>query len=599
MVTMKNKVLPALILSIAVMAGVMTSITDAYAQTNTERLMTVADTTEDTNSMVATIMSMLEDIQDTLDGIVSALAGLASGQSTIMQSQDALSNSVDSIATSQGNLGAGQDALESKIGEVSMMVSSVEMALSEKIGALESSITELKMMDTGDDDNLEAAVIELNQLIQSSHTGTDDRIDALEQALSERLNAIETRLGGVTEDLTAVSEQVQTQVPIEASAAQKGTAKTTLTLADYASDIDRFVYNSDDEIDHNLKFECEETVYIDSIVADPTDAVDATAGSQLSVYHAVTNSTDAPIGYTIDEANPPNPFNLTQLPAGLSPKSTVNIPDIQLTSIVLVGEHRTVPPVPKPITLEAGDSFTIATSMANQLVVTPTDPPTDVEYVFYDHATESDLRTLLDSKAKIDGDETDGNVGAALTAAGVVFASADGDIRSDLQKADNKRLSSLADNVEILDISVNWFSAVSDPKCTFTPIGEETVDYPNQDNKLNLFTTIENIEVNASVTCNGQDTRIESIDDVRIGGSISAENTGVGFLTLTADNESIRINLNEDRASFTLADDDADFPLEFSDTLEISGVIVPDATPGSVVIEITYDTAAGNTCTQQ
>lgn len=600
---MKNKTLPALILSIAVLAGVMTSITDAYAQTtNTERLMTVVDTTGDTNSMVAMIQTMLADIQETLNGIVSSLTGLADGQDAIMDKQDALSASLVPLTTMQEGLGDDTAAIQSKIDSVSMMLDDLEMTLSEKISALETSMASMQAADT-DDHDLEAAVNNLNQLIQRNQAATDDTLSALQQSLNERLTSIETQLGGVTENVAAVEQKVETQAATPVSAAKKGTAKTMLTLADYASNVDDNDYNDDAKIDYNLKFECEETVYINDIKAEVqgTDADDdADTPVQLTVYHVLTTEAadPAPEYRTFTQVNPTNPFALAM---HNKDTSSVKIPDIQLTDIVLVGEFRTVPAVQRPITLEASDSFTIATSLANDLG--DADADANVMHIFYESTAETrtaDLKELLDLKIKIDEEKVDDTVPTDADG-GIFIADPDADntsaIAAALKKADGTRIQDLAKKTEILEISVQWFSAVSDPKCTFTPIGEATVDYPNQDNTLNLFTTIENIAVSATVACNGVDTRIESIDDIRIGGSIT--NHEVGSLTLSAGGESIKINLTSDLTTFELDDEDADFPLKFSDTLQIDGVLVPESSPASLVIEIMYDTGAGNTCTQQ
>lgn len=619
---MKNKTLPALILSIAVMAGVMTSITDAYAQTtNTERLMTVVETTGDTNSMVAMLNAMLEEIKGTLNNIVSALTGLSEGQEAIMDKQDAISASIAPLTSMQQDLGADAAEIQSKIGDVSDMLSGLESRLMAEIHALETSIADMQTADTGDDE-LEAAVNNLNMLIRNSQAATDERLAALEQAVSERLTSIETQLGGVTEDITEVSEKVDTQAQAEFTGGYQKTVTRDISFFDYLSNFDDYNYNEDVAIDHNLRFSCEETVYVSSVKVDTLgDMVgDATARQQIiGLVHADVDDEDDPMQYALDPVNIRHPFNTT----GLT-KSDVTVSGVGIVSVkpILDGEknaqHNPYTFSPKQLELQPGSSFTIETSMAND-VPSSADPATPhTEYVFYQssgtYPDGTDLATLLDSRARVNSSDIGST--ATITADGLAavdnmfvvlgdVTTADSDEMTlhdrltSKKKTDKKPLRTLAD-VDLLKVTVEVSSAVSDPKCTFTPIGEAEADYPNMNQKVNVFTTIENIEVNATVTCNGQDTRIESVDDIRVGGDISADNTSVGTLTLSAGGESIKIELDTDAQTFNLpADSDVDFPLEFTDTLEITGVIVPGSTPASIIIELTYDTAAGNTCTQQ
>lgn len=616
---MKNKTLPALILSIAVMAGVMTSITDAYAQTtNTDRLMTVVETTGDTNSMVAMLNAMLEEIKGTLNNIVSALTGLSEGQEAIMDKQDAISASIAPLTSMQQDLGADAAEIQSKIGDVSDMLSGLESRLMAEIHALETSIADMQTADTGDDE-LEAAVNNLNMLIRNSQAATDERLAALEQAVSERLTSIETQLGGVTEDITEVSEKVDTQAQAEFTGGYQKTVTRDITLFDYLSNFDDYNYNEDVAIDHNLRFSCEETVYVSSVKVDTIGDMVEVSGvrsQMIELVHADVDDEDDPMQYALAPVNKFHPFNTT----GLT-KSDVTVSGVGIVSVkpILNGDkntqHNPYTFSPKQLELQPDSSFTIETAMANKVGGTDS-----AEYVFYQspdataYPSGLDLATLLDTRARVNssdiGEAAATAVATDLEALSNMFVVLGADVADSAadtlelrlenkKKMDKKPLRTLAD-VDLLKVTVEVSSAVSDPKCTFTPIGEAEADYPNMNQKVNVFTTIENIEVNATVTCNGQDTRIESVDDIRVGGDISTDNTSVGTLTLSAGGESIKIDLDTDAQTFNLpADSDVDFPLEFTDTLEITGVIVPGSTPASIIIELTYDTAAGNTCTQQ
>ena len=539
------------------------------------------------------INTILDGIENVLNDIISLVTGLGDGADALMVSQNDAMTSLGSLSDIQKNLTDNQNEIQSKIGDMSTMLDDLEMTLLAKMSELETNIEGVAAL-ADRTAGLEAAVNDLGTLAQNSQSDIERQISAFEQFLDTRLASLEMRLGGVADDITSTSEQiVGDMAPVDFSGANRDTTKHMITLYDYSTNVGEFDYNEDDvNIDYNLKFECEETIYISDIQAIPQGNVtdvdnDGDDDVQLIPYYLSIISES----YYIYLAPHINPFNETD-------DSKVVIPDIQLTDIVLLGEYRTIPTVQKPITLEAGDSFTIQTSMDNNVII----DNVDSTYVFSSSATiDPDIKRLLDSKVRIDADKLNFAVDAVPSDVFVIVTgdpptSAEEDLLRLMKRSDNQPLYNLAKQVDILEISIDWFSGVNDPKCTFTPIGDAVVEYPNQDNTLNVLTTIENIDVSATVNCNGIGTRIADIGDIRIGGAIT--NHDVGSLTLSAGNQSIRINLNDD-LTFRLANEDVDFPLVFTDILQITGTIVPESSPSNVVIEIIYDTAAGNTCTQQ
>ena len=578
--TMKNMTLTALLLSVVVMGGGV--IQDANAETNTNRLIDVLNTTAETNSAVALVNTILDGIENVLNDIISLVTGLGGGADALMASQNDTMTSFRSLSDIQKNLAYNQNEIQSKIGDMSTMLDDLETTLLAKMSELETNIEGVAAL-ADRTAGLEAAINDLNTLVRNSQSDTERQISEFEQSLDTKLTSLEARLGGVSDDIIDVSGQLTAVNQTDFSGAQKGTAAQAITLYDYSTNVGEFDYNDPDAtFDYNLKFECKETVYIHNLQATGQGKLtspESGSGSiiVLDVYGAQITGNDA---YLVA----PNSFHPVS-----NTTASVIIPDIQLSDIVLMGDYPTIPAVKTPITLVAGDSFTIQTTVNNKQmsIAGPNYPAT---YLFYKAETVKlpDTYTLLTSKVKIDKDEVSGT-DSAMFSTYPAFEKL-------LKKHDNKPLRDLAKQVEILEISIGWFSGVDDPGCTFTPIGDAVVDYPNRDNTLNVLTTIENIELSATVDCNGIGTRIADIDDIRIGGAIT--NHDVGTLTLSAGNQSIKLNLNDD-LTFRLADDDVDFPLEFTDTLQITGTIVPETSPANMLIEIIYDTAAGNICTQQ
>ena len=103
---MKVKTFHALLLSAVMIAGAVT-INDAFAQTNTERLATVVDTTSDTNSKVAQLTEIWNNFGSQFTPITDALNMVAAEITTISGEISDLSDDV--MATS-----AKVDTLEDK-----------------------------------------------------------------------------------------------------------------------------------------------------------------------------------------------------------------------------------------------------------------------------------------------------------------------------------------------------------------------------------------------------------------------------------------------------------------------------------------------------
>lgn len=109
---MKVKTFHALLLSIVMITGAVT-INDAFAQTNTDRLTTVADTTADTNSRVVQLTeiwnnfgSQFTPITDALNIVAEEITAISDEISTLSNDITATSAKVDSLEDKLDNYAA-------------------------------------------------------------------------------------------------------------------------------------------------------------------------------------------------------------------------------------------------------------------------------------------------------------------------------------------------------------------------------------------------------------------------------------------------------------------------------------------------------------
>lgn len=221
---MKATTIHALLLSLVAMAGV--AATDAYAQTNTERL-------QDIHEDVPVIKEIVEAIQ-------SALA-------TLGEQIDVLITSMTSVETSVTDMSSKISGFETTI---DTRLTGVETALSEISSSLAAG--------SGVDVDSTLTTTALNDLINGI-----SRINA-------RLGDIENRMTILEIELTGVATQVSTPTPITATPARGNLVESTVQ-----KDITAYNYkqsgkkqsdrNSFNYYDLDLTFSCNNDVFVDNV----------------------------------------------------------------------------------------------------------------------------------------------------------------------------------------------------------------------------------------------------------------------------------------------------------------------------------------------
>ncbi len=169
---MKSKTTTAVLLSLLAVAGL--AVNDAYAQSNTERLVSIDENAESIKGMVEGIAddtdalsAMISAIQDTLSGMVETLTG-------IMNAVTGVQTSVDSVAMDVTQMKSKIDGIETTLMGLS--------GLDARLASIDDRINNLSSDDGMNDQIL--------QVLTSTVTNTNDR---LEQVIN-KLDAIQAGL---------------------------------------------------------------------------------------------------------------------------------------------------------------------------------------------------------------------------------------------------------------------------------------------------------------------------------------------------------------------------------------------------------------------
>lgn len=221
---MKATTIHALLLSLVVMAGV--AATDAYAQTNTERLQDIHEDTSIIKGIVDSIQSTLSTFAEQIDGLVSSMT-----------------------------------SVETSVTDMSSKISGFETTIDTRLTGMEATLSEISSSlaaGSGADGDSTLTTAALNDLINGI-----SRINA-------RLGDIENRMTVLEIELTGVATQVSTPTPTTATPARgnlvENTIQKDITVYNYEqSGKMRSDRNSFNYYDLDLTFSCNNDVFVDNV----------------------------------------------------------------------------------------------------------------------------------------------------------------------------------------------------------------------------------------------------------------------------------------------------------------------------------------------
>ena len=564
---MKDKTFHALLLSIVMVTGAMT-INDAFAQTNTERLITVVDTTADTNTMVSNLVNLWSNFDSNFTPILSVINDLSDELSTVSD----------------------------KVSEVSSDV----MAVDSKINNLESKFDQFVATDA---ENTREAQTNYDNLadmlpdIQSTVDTIVDDADTSFDTISDKLDALQAQIGTFTSSITTLQEdvsEIQSELGLvqESVSSRIGPAPTNLDSGEVTGKVLLSWYTQgltkiptggegvgDDASGYytaNFRFVCESDVFIQTI----TTTLGAGSDVEFSYYNDAgnteTHNIQNPIYHGGDLTNNLADVNRASLTANSQTLFDSNYNVGTATNIVF---NRAIA-YPNVLELKAGNAVEFRSSVY--------DPNTGAEYnTASPNWGPLELIVSANSTSKTTGAFANGT--NPLPIGGITATTSD-------TNNNNVTKNQLA-NVEAYEVTVKYFSADTDAKCMITPSKTTALSETNQV----AFVSIDKDDTEGSglvldytetLDCDLNTARITGVT-----GYLSGADGLNNFVTM-------ELKVGDDtKAEFTFADnisvieDESSLPFEFSGSnLSISGDLVENS---SILLQINYDSAETDGCTDQ
>ena len=278
---MKAKLIPALILSFAMVAGAVT-INDAYAQTNTERLMTVDDnvntlieTTSGTNDMItalnSAIDSMSSSIMEMLMSISNAISGVDANVSTVNENVNSLAGDVSSVADSVSGVSSDVSALNTKVDSIA---SGLSITLS-NVASTDGLEHIHEAIDGQSDvlDDISESMISVNDVsnvVNDANVANSAELARIADGVASnaaKLNQLETILNNMQVEADRVAEEVimMEAVPDPITNLYSDELSYTVKLRNFGDPAAGKLAQKNDEIstyEATFAFTCDENVFL-------------------------------------------------------------------------------------------------------------------------------------------------------------------------------------------------------------------------------------------------------------------------------------------------------------------------------------------------
>ncbi len=547
---MKVKTFHALLLSAVMIAGAVT-INDAFAQTNTERLATVVDTTSDTNSKVAQLTEIWNNFGSQFTPITDALNMVAAEITTISGEISDLSDDV--MATS-----AKVDTLEDKLDNYAATRASDSAELKEQIESLSEALPDIQN--------------KISTLAGDASVGDlADKVDSITTQLNEfssTLATIQTEVESIQGELGLVKETAQTVVGSAPEQLSNHELEQEVKLAWYAHRL------AEPPTDHKYTteyhFTCESDVFIGTVSSTINGG---TAGDLATGTNGITFKYNGTGTGSLPSTNAvQNPVYANTISDAHEADATLFVSGNVLFDSMFTGTGATPPVIYNDehdfelMELKAGELLTFEST--TQARGTNADVNATALYWYADTALNTANATSV---------STSDGTRLAINDANTIGAT-----KAQLGAA------------TVYSVTVNYHSEAADPKCKITLADVAPLD--NVDQILFISPDISGTGVlttyEAEVDCD--------LNAVRITG-VTADLTGAdGFNNYV----NMKLTVDDDtKAEFTFANNTSmlnekySYPIEFEATnLKVEG----DALVGSgLVIQFTYDTVTGGECTPQ
>lgn len=237
-------------LLLAVMvAGAATIASEAHAQTNTQRIESIQESTDSILDIVTPISSALASIQSSIDALAASL-------SDISDLSDDLSTVTESSARVESAISGYGPTLNSIVSAVQLNaatlsdLSSIMAGMSTDIASIRASLVD------GDDSGLAQSIDVLTSTVNRNEINTSDRLDAIEEAISR----LEAKLDS-------------TPSTVSPAGLTRDSVTYEVTTYTYKSQGEKRTIGGTDVYELELTFSCDGPVSIDEVSTDITSSV--------------------------------------------------------------------------------------------------------------------------------------------------------------------------------------------------------------------------------------------------------------------------------------------------------------------------------------
>ena len=571
---METKTIHALLLSFVMVAGAVT-INDAFAQSNTDRLIHVVETTDNSNNMLMAIQAALDSISAQVMSLVDAVAGVAASVSGVSDQVSAVQSGVDSVGMGVSGVSDSVSAIGMDVSSIQSSVSHVDEHVSEVKSAVDAISTEISGMQaslgatgaaiTGplgmiqssvDNNSMQASSIQesvdmANEKLDSIMTVTDaleqisasissnsDKISSLESTISD----INTRLDSLSSQVGDVGTAVETTVgPAPVNLYKMSTAEK-ITLSHYG-DAAQGKKPLDKTYRASYGFSCDTDVFIDAVMYAPSTYTNE--GNTVNLFPGILGDT-----------------------AGADYDATITVNGVTLLDTDYVYASG------KDVEYNRDANFNLMELHAGNMLNFKSD------FISENHVngTDSSDSTYLDAYVDADYDDK------ITVASGSPFR-------------DAKTKVGLGQTT-FYTITVNWYSASSDTTCSFMRTSGDSTALSMSASKNIILQTVEADDESISkrfestFNCNSLTTRVVDIN-TEIAGLPLYQYSTLQLLTGTGSDEVTRATF-EFHNNGTVSLKTGELPFEFDGMLRINGTL---AGHDAALATISYVTNEGNTCT--
>ena len=252
-----------LLCALALLATAAGAVDDAHAQTNTDRLITVIQTTADTNSMVAALLPVWSNFDFQFPPLAEPISGIAEGLDAVSADIGVIEGKVAALAESVGTLAAAESQ------RASLHQSGMEK-LDKDMSALLGGAGQ-----TGGEQGLP-----LGEL-----SGQIDQLGERITSFIDGQNALKSDIDAIKENLGMVQTSVEAAVGPAAASLHERTAEKGIPISWYARGLTSAP--SDNTYTAEYYLECDTDVFLQFVSSTIKDQSDVHVNSTVTAYNPV------------------------------------------------------------------------------------------------------------------------------------------------------------------------------------------------------------------------------------------------------------------------------------------------------------------------